>query len=55
MPPVIYAHLFSFFQSQPHAGAQRHVPTIPELVMQAMRGRIGVEVKKDALEKKAAP
>jgi biopolymer transport protein TolQ len=35
MPPVIYAHLYSFFQSQPHGGAQRHVPTIPELVMQA--------------------
>jgi len=35
MPPVIYAHLFSFFQSQPHAGAQRHVPTIPELIMHA--------------------
>jgi biopolymer transport protein TolQ len=35
MPPVIYAHLYSFFQSQPHAGAQRHVPTIPELILQA--------------------
>jgi biopolymer transport protein TolQ len=35
MPPVIYAHLFSFFQSQPHGGAQRHVPTITELILQA--------------------
>jgi biopolymer transport protein TolQ len=35
MPPVIYAHLFSFFQSQPQGGAQRHVPTITELILQA--------------------
>lgn len=35
MHPVIYAHLYSFLQSTPSAGAQRHVPTLPELIWQA--------------------
>ncbi len=35
MHPVIYANLYSFLQTPPHAGTQRHVPTIPELVWQA--------------------
>jgi biopolymer transport protein TolQ len=35
MHPVIYAHLYSFLQTAPTAGAQRHVPTLPELIWQA--------------------
>ncbi|MDP3275321.1 MAG: protein TolQ [Deltaproteobacteria bacterium] len=35
MPTVIYANLYTFLQSTPNAGAQRHVPTLTELVWQA--------------------